>query len=957
MVRGHRRRVVACCLFLCGILSLGFARNLVYADVNETSVNSSTRLPQSAISLGAGHSCAIVEAGNIKCWGRNDFGQLGDNSLNLRQFPVNVTGSTESFTQLALGEYFSCGLSSSGRVFCWGRNTNGQLGLSNTIDKKTITSSVISLSNVASISAGNNFACAIVSSSTSQLKCWGQNADGQLGIGSLSPTMVPTSSVSLTSQPVAISAGNYHACSLGQSGNVQCWGQNQAGQLGNGTSGADVTTPIGNVPLAGPAIAISSGSYHSCALLNDGNVQCWGQNSGGKLGNNSNVHSNSPVTVQGFSNSIASDPVIAISAGQGHTCALTQNKNLYCWGGNQDGEVGDGSTSQRWVATPVTLGSGVVSAITTGYSHSCLALSGGNVQCWGSDQYGQLGNGGGGSTSSPNAVSGPLTGVGVTTTMPPSTSAVSTTSSTTVAATGEPSTNTISSNGSNPTTETTSSGNSNETNSQNGLGDEPTNTTPIRGTTLEPEKDVNDRRIESQQFVILSTIITVLAISTTTSSTSQQGFSGKELVAHRRRRRGEDSGDSDLWDSVAKAVASAKKEDKRKLNEEFKEASKAKRETGGLPGVIHKIVGGLFRLVILVIQQASRIRLFRPGLKRWAEIAILSPVSAAMAPVVVLIAGYVSGILLSNQRLSLTISLLLVFGFAVTAPLFAVLSVTGWAVGRLVGGTSILQVVAEVLVLHIGFLFVPMMIRSVIGPRGQSSIFEFVVSLITAPLIGVIVYQKWIDGFTESVNTLYLSLPNNSENWLSGWSDFPDFSLTSTWVVSCVMSGMVLIVSVLAIRTSDLHGHPFPIVPAHHEHEDAAHLLRHEYAETVKLELGEPRLWNKLVRYGLAGAVMVYGLSDFLGGLSILYAGVFLGANFLCRDLRRVKRPDDRDTDKSPEIKKKESIHPIYRTVIAVGFGVVVSFVAVDEAVLPVYFAAIGVVCVVILVIKTRDLW
>jgi alpha-tubulin suppressor-like RCC1 family protein len=104
--RRHWGRVIVCCVLLCGVFSFGFAQTSVHAEINEMSVNSSTRVAQSAISLGAGHSCAIVEGGSIKCWGRNDYGQLGDNSLSLRQNPIGVTGGTESFTQLAVGEYF-----------------------------------------------------------------------------------------------------------------------------------------------------------------------------------------------------------------------------------------------------------------------------------------------------------------------------------------------------------------------------------------------------------------------------------------------------------------------------------------------------------------------------------------------------------------------------------------------------------------------------------------------------------------------------------------------------------------------------------------------------------------------------------------------------------------------------------------------------------------------------------
>jgi alpha-tubulin suppressor-like RCC1 family protein len=195
-----------------------------------------------------------------------------------------------------------------------------------------------------------------------------------------------------------ISAGKYHACAL-VSGAVYCWGQNDYGQLGNNTSGAntDSSTPVRVVGVGGTGYLagvtqVSSGGGHTCALRSDGTIDCWGYNPFGQLGNNDTTNTDHPVQVSGITNAIQ------LAVGHNHTCALLSDQTVWCWGYNVYGEVGDGTTGNR--STPVqVLGAsgagslGGVTSIGSGRFHSCALISDGTVYCWGDNENGELGNG------------------------------------------------------------------------------------------------------------------------------------------------------------------------------------------------------------------------------------------------------------------------------------------------------------------------------------------------------------------------------------------------------------------------------------------------------------------------------------------------------------------------------------------------------------------------------------
>ena len=305
----------------------------------------------SAISAGWRHTCAITTTGGAKCWGYNNLGQVGDGSTINRTTPVDVLGLISGVSAISAGGHFTCALTSGGGVKCWGSNENGQLGngRSGSGEKSNTPVDVSGLSSgVSAISAGNSHTCALLNSGG--VKCWGDNQYGQIGDGTNIDRNTPANVLGISSDVIAISAGDYHTCALLISGGVKCWGKGDYGQLGNGSSG-DSNTPVNVQGLLSGVSAISAGGEHTCALLSSGGVQCWGSNENGQLGNGRSGYgekSDTPVDVSGLSSG-----VLAISAGNSHTCALLNSGEVKCWGGNSFGQLGDQTTELR--TTPVSV--------------------------------------------------------------------------------------------------------------------------------------------------------------------------------------------------------------------------------------------------------------------------------------------------------------------------------------------------------------------------------------------------------------------------------------------------------------------------------------------------------------------------------------------------------------------------------------------------------------------------
>ena len=293
-----------------------------------------------AIAAGYAHTCALTNTGGVKCWGANGSGQLGDGTGVGRLTSADVVGLSSGVTAIAAGSGHTCALTSGGAVKCWGAGGLGQLGDSTTTNRPTPVDVVGLSSGVAAIAAGGWHTCALTNAGG--LKCWGRSNEGQLGDGVGTQRSVPVDVVGLGSGVVAVAGGGYHTCALTAGGGAKCWGANNYGQIGRGSTGSPMT-PVDVVGLSIGTTAISAGAEHTCALKGGG-VKCWGR--GDALGNGTTTDQLTPSDVAGLSAGVA-----AIDAGGWHTCALMSGGSVKCWGWNAGGQLGDGTATDR--LTPV----------------------------------------------------------------------------------------------------------------------------------------------------------------------------------------------------------------------------------------------------------------------------------------------------------------------------------------------------------------------------------------------------------------------------------------------------------------------------------------------------------------------------------------------------------------------------------------------------------------------------
>lgn len=358
-----------------------------------------------AVAAGTNHGCALTTDGGVQCWGGNSFGQLGNASTADSALPVAVTSLSSGIAAIAAGDSYSCALTMSGGVQCWGLNQNGQLGNGSTSSSSTPVAVTNLSSGVAAIAVGEAHGCALMTSGGVQ--CWGMNQNGQLGNGSTTDSSTPVAVTNLPNNVVAIVAGGFHTCALTGTGVVQCWGQNSQGQLGNGST-TDSSSPVTTANLGSGVTAIAAGYRHTCALPAGGGVQCWGYNVYGQLGNGSNSNSLLPGPVASLAGSVAK-----IAAGKYQTCVLNGAGGMRCWGWNSSGQLGNGSTANS--TTPVTALPVDVAMMALGSTQTCVLTAVGGVQCVGANGNGQLGNGTTTNSLTPVAVAGFSTAVAVAT--------------------------------------------------------------------------------------------------------------------------------------------------------------------------------------------------------------------------------------------------------------------------------------------------------------------------------------------------------------------------------------------------------------------------------------------------------------------------------------------------------------------------------------------------------------
>ena len=298
--------------------------------------------------------------------------------------------------QIPVGDSHNCVVVSDGTIQCWGNNASGQLGNGNNMNVPLpLMVNGNGVANVKAVSTGYYHTCTL--SNTGGVSCWGANNFGQLGRGTTTGVAIPDGGT-VVPNAVSLSAGGFHTCAVLDNGTVQCWGSNGNGQLGIGTL-VDSAVPV-TVTGISNAVSVSAGTYHTCAVLRSGSVSCWGSNDTGQIGNGSmGTDVTSPVNVSGMTTATA------VATGRNHSCAIVGSGSVQCWGADIFGQLGNGSSPSS--TTPVAVVNiSTAKTINAGSNHTCVVLDTGGVQCWGANKYGQLGNGGGTDNTSPVAMTG-----------------------------------------------------------------------------------------------------------------------------------------------------------------------------------------------------------------------------------------------------------------------------------------------------------------------------------------------------------------------------------------------------------------------------------------------------------------------------------------------------------------------------------------------------------------------
>jgi alpha-tubulin suppressor-like RCC1 family protein len=373
--------------------------------------------PVRALAAGDHHTCAILEGGALKCWGRNSAGQLGLGDLTNRGDGPAQMGDDLVEIELggpaiavAAGAAHTCAVTGDGAVRCWGAGDAGQLGQGNEADALVPPAPAVALPGTAtSVAAGAEHSCALLANG--QAACWGAGARGQLGTGEAAGRAAPAGAISFDAKAIALAAGARHACALLANGNIACWGANEQGQLGLGDT-TDRTRPTIVATGPGPTRAVAAAGDTTCALLDGGLVRCWGANDAGQLGLGDAAARTTPQAAAVALGSGRSASALAV--GGAFACALLDTAQAKCWGDNRSLQLGAPITAPAYGDDPNETGDFLPEAaqgggrslrgdpvgrahggLAAGRAHACAILDTDDVRCWGDNGYGQLGAGDG----------------------------------------------------------------------------------------------------------------------------------------------------------------------------------------------------------------------------------------------------------------------------------------------------------------------------------------------------------------------------------------------------------------------------------------------------------------------------------------------------------------------------------------------------------------------------------
>ena len=360
-----------------------------------------------SVSAGSFYSCGVTTTGEAYCWGDNSNGELGDGTNTDSNVPVAVAGD-HTFVSVSAGYGHSCGVTAAGAAYCWGDNSVGELGDGTNTDS-SVPLAVTGAHNFTSVTAGLGYTCGVTKSGAAL--CWGSNSweawvdwmeSGTLGNGTDADSAVPVA-VSGGSTFASLSTGETHSCGVTAAGAAYCWGANDEGQLGSGAQATSSAVPVA-VSGSHSFSTVSVGSELSCGVTATGAAYCWGVRA---LGNGTGGDSDVPVAVSGGLT------FASVSAGQWHSCGVTTSGAAYCWGSNAGGKLGNGRTSEPGGPdhdsdVPVAVSGGLTFAsLSVGDEHSCGVTTTGAAYCWGWNRDGGVGDGTNIARNVPAAVGAP----------------------------------------------------------------------------------------------------------------------------------------------------------------------------------------------------------------------------------------------------------------------------------------------------------------------------------------------------------------------------------------------------------------------------------------------------------------------------------------------------------------------------------------------------------------------
>jgi alpha-tubulin suppressor-like RCC1 family protein len=341
-----------------------------------------------SVSGGGDHTCAIRADGGLYCWGRNGSGQAGNPDLEEpRRVPSRI-GIRSDWTAVSAGTHHTCAIRAR-RLFCFGDDTSGQLGNGPAPASFRLTEVAGGIRDWLSVSAGQHHTCGV--RATGRLLCWGNDASGQVGDGGPSENVVaaPRRVAGFSDEWQSVDTGTTHTCAIRRSGRLMCWGDDYSGQVGNGAGIGGTTTPAPVAVAVARWSRVSAGGAHTCAVARDGGLWCWGEDDAGQVGDGDAATGphETPVRIE------PEERWVRVAAGPAHSCALGSTGGVVCWGLNGQGRLGNDNPPTGVDEPDGTDLPSPVTGITVGNGHSCARLATARLWCWGDNRYGQAGTG------------------------------------------------------------------------------------------------------------------------------------------------------------------------------------------------------------------------------------------------------------------------------------------------------------------------------------------------------------------------------------------------------------------------------------------------------------------------------------------------------------------------------------------------------------------------------------